>query len=220
LATELATEITGFQDIRVLILGPEDRGRPEADIGARFANDGSIRKDSAGIKVAIQLIDLATRMQVWADTNESEFKAERAISLNPNSLIMMAELGYLLTLLGDWKRGSALIRKAIENNPYYYVIVHHALWVDWMRWKDYEKAYLETLHFRTPLLFWDPLIKAATLGLLGRIQEGKKARDDLLKLKPDFSSRGRVLIKHQIKFDDILARTVEGLNKVGLSIEK
>ncbi len=61
LATELATEITRFQDIRVLIHGPEDRGRREADIGARFAIDGSIRKDSAGIKVAIQLIDLATR---------------------------------------------------------------------------------------------------------------------------------------------------------------
>ena len=32
-------------------------------------------------------------------------EAERAFSLNPNSLIMMADLGYLLTLLGDW--GSA-----------------------------------------------------------------------------------------------------------------
>ena len=80
LATELATEVTRFQDIQVLILGPEDRGRPEADIGARFAIDGSIRKDSAGIKVDIQLIDLATRTQIWADTDESEFKAERVIA--------------------------------------------------------------------------------------------------------------------------------------------
>ena len=154
------------------------------------------------------------------DLSHGLAEAERAISLNPNSLIMMAELGYLLTLLGDWKRGPALIRRAIENNPYYYVVVHHALWLDWMRRKDYEKAYAETLHFRTPLLFWDPLIKAATLGLLGRIQQGKKARDDLLKLKPDFSSRGRVLIKHHIKFDDVHIRMIEGLKKVGLSIEK
>jgi len=48
LATELATEITRFQEIRVLIHGPDDRGRRETDIGARFAIDGSIRKDSAG----------------------------------------------------------------------------------------------------------------------------------------------------------------------------
>jgi adenylate cyclase len=365
LATELATEITRFQDIRVLIHGSEDRGRRETDTGARFAIDGSIRKDSAGIKVAIQLIDLATHTQVWADTDESEFRAdrviafeeevarviaakicsefgvitramsiesknippsnlktyeailryyafgadfskatffkalealklatakepekgiawsmlarlyaanyglelyavdtpldeaaafaekgfrldpanqrvraimgyvlllkndlayglaeaERAISLNPNSLIMMAELGYLLTLLGDWKRGPALIRKAIKNNPYYGVIAHYALWVDWMHQGNYEKAYAETLHFRTPLLFWDPLIKAVTLGLLGRIHEGKEAVENLLKLKPNFSTRGRVLIKHYIKFDDILIRMIEGLNQVGLNIE-
>jgi adenylate cyclase len=365
LATELATEITRFQDLRVLISGLEVRGRRAEDVGARFAIDGSIRKDSAGIKVAIQLIDLATHTQVWADTNESEFRAdrviafqeevarliaakicaefgvisramsiesknippadlktyeailryytfganfskatffkalealklatakepdkgivwsmlaklyadnyalelcdkdtpldeaaafaekgvsldpanqrvrvvmsyvlllkndlacglaeaERAITLNPNSLIMMAELGYLLTLLGDWKRGPELIRKAIESNPYYHVIVHYALWVDWIRREDYEKAYAETLNFRTPFLFWDPLIKAATLGLLGRIQEGKKAGDDLLKLKPDFSARGRVLIAHYIKFDDIISCMVEGLSKIGLRIE-
>jgi hypothetical protein len=42
-------------------------------------------------------------------------EAERAISLNPRSLIMMGEPGYLLTLLGDWKRGSALIRKAMAH---------------------------------------------------------------------------------------------------------
>lgn len=366
LATELATEVTRFQEIRVLIHGSEGRGRRETDLGARFSIDGSIRKDSAGIKVTIQLIDLATHTQIWADTTESEFRAdrviafqeevarviaskicgeygivarvmsieaknippsnlksyeamlrfyayqasfseagffkalealklatakepekgslwsmlarlyatnyglelydadtpldeaaafaekgvrldptnqrirvimsyvlllknslsqslaeaERAISLNPNSLIMMAELGYLLTLLGDWKRGPALIRKAIENNPYYHdVIAHYALWINWIGRRDYEKAYAETLNFRTPLLFWDPLMKAATLGLLGRIQEGKKAVEDLLKLKPNFSTRGRVLIKNYIKFDDIYRHMIEGLNQVGLRIE-
>jgi hypothetical protein len=124
-----------------------------------------------------------------------------------------------LTLLGDWQRGPALIRKAMANNPYYSVIVHYALWVDWIRRGDYEKAYAETLHFRTPLLFWDPLFKAATVGLLGRIHEGKEAVENLLKLKPNFSTCGRVLIKHYIKFDDILGRIIEGLTKAGLSIE-
>ena len=366
LTTELAMEITRFQDIRVLIRGPEARGRRETDIGARFAIDGSIRKDSGRIKIVIRLIDLAISTQVWVDSYESELKAERviafeeevarviaakicgeygvinramsiesknippsdlkayeailwfyafnanfstgtffkalealrlatakepekgivwsmlarlyatnyglelydvdtpldeaaafaekglrldpanqrvrvimsyvlllkndlshglaeaerAISLNPNSLIIMAELGYLLTLLGDWKRGPALIRKAIENNPYYDIVVHYAFWVDWIRRGDYEKAYAETLHFRTPLLFWDPLMKAASLGLLGRIQEGQEAVENLLKLKPDFSTRGRLLIKHYIKFDDILSQMIQGLKKVGLSIEK
>jgi hypothetical protein len=55
--------------------------------------------------------------------------------------------------------------------------------------------------------------------MLGRIQEGKKAGEDLLTLKPNFSTCGRVLIKHYIKFDYILGRIIEGLTKAGLSIE-
>ena len=365
LATELAMEINRFQDIRVLVRGPEGHGRREVDTGARFAIDGSIRKDPAAIKVAVQLIDLASNIQMWGDMYTSDLEAsrimafqervarmitakvcgelgiiaramsiesrnvppsdlktyeamlryyafiadftaesfskafealklagvrepekgivwsmlarlyitnhalelfdvktpveeavayaeegvrldpanqrvrlimaytmllkndltyglaeaERAFALNPKSLILMPHLGYLLTLLGDWERGPELIRRTIEFNPYYDVVVHYALWIDWIRRGDAEKAYAETLHFRTPLLFWDPLIKAASLGLLGRIDEGRREAENLLKLKPDFTNRGRVLIKNYIKFDNILDRMIEGLKKVGLSIE-
>jgi tetratricopeptide (TPR) repeat protein len=185
------------------------------DEATAFAEKG-LKFDPANQRIGVTM---SYALLLKNDLSHGLVEAERTISLNPNSLIMMAELGYLLTLLGNWKRGPALIRKAIENNPYYDVVVHYPIWVDWIRREDYEKAYAETLHFRTPLLFWDPLIKAATLGLLGRIQEGKKAVENLLKLKPDFSNRGRVLIKHYIKFDGIYSRMIEGLNQVGLSIE-
>jgi hypothetical protein len=62
-------------------------------------------------------------------------------------------------------------------------------------------------------------MKAVTLGQLGRYEEGKQAVEDLLKLKPDFPTRGRVLIKHYIKFEDIVEHMIEGLNKVGLNVE-
>lgn len=45
-----------------------------------------------------------------------------------------------------------------------------------------------------------------TLGLLGRIDEGQQAVEDLLKFKPDFTTRGRALIKHFMKFENILER--------------
>lgn len=38
---------------------------------------------------------------------------------------------------------------------------------------------------------------------------------ELLKLKPDFPSHGRILIGHYIKFDEIIERTIEGLRIVG-----
>ena len=65
---------------------------------------------------------------------------------------------------------------------------------------------------------WDPLLKAVTLGLLGRYEEAKHFVKNLLELKPDFSERGRILIKHYIKFEDIVERVIDGLQKVGLNI--
>jgi hypothetical protein len=91
--------------------------------------------------------------------------------------------------------------------------------VDWVRQEKYQQAYLETLNFRRPMLFWDPLVRAATFGLLGRYDEGKRVAEELLKLKPDFPTRGRVLIEYYIKFEDIVERTIDGLSKVGLKIE-
>jgi hypothetical protein len=40
-----------------------------------------------------------------------------------------------------------------------------------------------------------------------------------LTLKPDFIARGRVLIGHYIKFDDIVERTIDGLRRVGVAVQ-
>ena len=146
-------------------------------------------------------------------------ETEKALALNPRSLLMLDLIGYSLTLLGQWDRGPAIIRKAMQLNPYYHNHSHHALWLDWIRQEQYEKAHLETLNYRTPSLFWVPLMKAATYSFLGRYDEGRRESKNLLKLKPDFNNRGRVLIKHYIKFDDIVERLIESLNKVDLTIE-
>jgi len=62
-------------------------------------------------------------------------------------------------------------------------------------------------------------MKAATFGLLGRGEEGRLAAHNLLALKPDFPSRGRILIGHYIKFKEIVERTIEGLSKVGVILD-
>ena len=43
---------------------------------------------------------------------------------------------------------------------------------------------------------------------------------ELLKLKPDFTDRGRVLIRHYIKFENIVERVIEGLNAVGVEVRQ
>ena len=63
------------------------------------------------------------------------------------------------------------------------------------------------------------VIKAVSCGLVGKITRGKKFADDLFRLKPEFQKRGRTLIRHYIKFDDIYDRIIKGLNEVGVQIE-
>jgi len=145
-------------------------------------------------------------------------ETNRALKLGGNSLFMYEALGYLMTLLGDWDRGPEIIRKAIRLNPYYANFVHYGLWVNWLRQENYEAAYQETLDLNTPEFFWEQIAKAATLGLLGRIEDAKQAKTKLLKLKPDFSGQGLRLIRHYVKFDDIAERIFEGLRKAGIEL--
>lgn len=179
---------------------------------ASFAEKG-VQLEPANQRVRlIKAFVLLLRNELSAGLTELDF----ALSLNPKSLLCLEHIGYLMTLLGDWQRGPALINRAIEQNPYYNTTAHHALWLDWLRQGQYEHAYLETLHFSRPTLFWDPLLKAAILGLLGRIEEGKAAGKELLKCKPDFHSRGHILMRHYIKQENVAAKIISGLEKVGI----
>ena len=72
---------------------------------------------------------------------------------------------------------------------------------------------------RRPAVFLYHLAKASTLGLLGRNDEGKKYVEKLLELRPDFQSKGRMLIKRYVKFEDIVEFIVGGLEIAGLRIE-
>jgi adenylate cyclase len=144
---------------------------------------------------------------------------DKALALSPNSLFMLDGIGYIMTLVGEWEKGPALIREVIRLNPFYNTVVHYALWEDCLRREDYEGAYLETMGLRRPAVFWYPLVKAATLGHLGRDQEGKQFVETLLKLRPDFPTRGRILIGHYIKFEEIVERVIDGLRKSGLNSE-
>ena len=365
LATDLATELSWYQDIRVAVHKQEEEEKVSSDRLPRFTLDGNIRKDREGIKVAVQLLDTTTNTYLWGEVYRSGLEPgqlivleeevarsvaaktagergiisrilsvesrgkppsqlktyeailryyeydltlasdsflralealehaasiepdcgqvwtmlgrlyaniysldipgfekplekaieyaekgtrmnrdnqraravlglvrmfsneipaareelDKALALSPNSLFVLDGLGYLMTLVGEWEKGPALIKEVIRLNPFYNTVVHYALWEDCLRREDYEGAYLETMGLRRPAVFWYPLAKAATLGHLGRYQEGKQFVETLLKLRPDFPTRGRILIRHYIKFEEIVSRVIDGLRKSGLNIE-
>ena len=178
-----------------------------AETGARLA------PDSQFTRVILAFVRLVTD-----ETAAAKKEALLAYELHPDSVVLLDAIGYVITLAGEWEQGTTLIRKAIRRNPYFGDYAHHALWVNWIRQKDYELAYQETMHFRSPHLFWEPLIKGSTLGNLGRLEEGINYVEDLLTLKPDFPSRGRILISRFVKCKHIVESIIQGLEKCGLEL--
>jgi hypothetical protein len=150
---------------------------------------------------------------------EARYEAEKAYQLCPNSLMLLDVIGWLTALAGEWDRGVHWIKKAMRLNPYYHPWVCHAVFLNWFRLKNYEKAYGESLHFIMPESHWDSLLKASACGHLEKINEGQVCVRALLKLKPDFAQRGRILIGRYVKFEDIAERIIEGLGKLSMSIE-
>jgi len=146
-------------------------------------------------------------------------EAEAALALRPESLLFMDAIGYLMLLLGEWERGEQLVRKAIDQNPYFAVYARYGLWLNAIRQQDYARALEETEITIEIGDFWGPLSRAATLGLLGRSAEGRDAVQQLLLMKPGFRERGRLLIGHYVKFPEIVDQIVEGLALAGLDID-
>jgi hypothetical protein len=82
----------------------------------------------------------------------------------------------------------------------------------------YEQALTEAAQYDLSILFWTPLLRSACLGQLQRKTEAAEEINHLLKLKPDFTQKARLLIQHFIKEDSLVNHVMEGLQKAGLKI--
>lgn len=162
---------------------------------------------------------LAGALLVKGELAASRAEAERAYALDPDSLVYLEWIGWLLTLAGDWERGPALVRRSLSRNPSHIAITVHALWADHFRRGEFEDAYQVALLLGDATVFWRALMRAACLGQLGRVAEAKQEVVKLLQQRPDFVGRGRTLIGRYIKFPDLFERVVEGLAKAGLTLD-
>jgi hypothetical protein len=92
------------------------------------------------------------------------------------------------------------------------------LWFDHLRRGEVQLAYQYALEYRDPTFFWRGVMRASCLGLLGRTPEAAVTVADLLQRKPDFEARGRTLIGHYIKLDEVMSQVVDGLARAGLTL--
>jgi tetratricopeptide (TPR) repeat protein len=161
---------------------------------------------------------LAGALLVKGDLAASRAEAQSALELNPESLVYLEWIGWLLTLVGDWERGPDLVRGALARNPHVIPVAHHALCLAHLHRGEVEEAYQAALEYRDAAFFWRSLLRACCMGHLGRLGEAKVEVAKLLQSKPDFARRGRTLIGRLVKFPDLLERVVDGLEKAGLAL--
>ncbi|HEX2494565.1 MAG TPA: hypothetical protein VHK24_12380, partial [Steroidobacter sp.] len=162
---------------------------------------------------------LAAALLVNGDLQAMQDVIEQALRLNPGSLAYREVIGWLTALGGNWDRGMALMRDAMARNPYCMPQVRHGLWAYYLRRGEYQHAYVAALEYRDSRFFWRELMTTSCLGHLGRSHEARASAAELLRLKPDFPSRGRTLISHYIKCEELREQIVEGLSKAGLTLK-
>jgi adenylate cyclase len=199
-----------------------------ANYSFEIVRDGTTIDDAiAAAQTAVRLdpesqrarVALSGAFLVKGELAAGRSEAEKALELNPDSFVYLEWIGWLLALLGDWDRGIGLIRRSMERNPNYIPVAAHALWADHLRRGEIEAAYQTALLFRDATFFWRALMRACCLGHLGRAAEAKHELAELRQRKPDFVSRGRVLIGRHIKFPELFERVVEGLARAGLKLD-
>jgi adenylate cyclase len=162
---------------------------------------------------------LACALLVKGETAASLAEAEQALALNPETFVCREWIGSILALLGDWERGTALVRMAVARNPHHLPQARIALWADHLRRGEFAEAYGEALVCRDAVFFWRSLMRASCLGHLGRLEEARAGVAELLRTKPDFARRGRTLIGRLLKLPDLQARVVDGLARAGLVLD-
>jgi adenylate cyclase len=161
---------------------------------------------------------MATALLVKGELASARHELELALRHNSESLAYREVIGWLMALCGDWDQGVALMRDALERNPYCQPCVSHGLWADALRRHEFDAAYAAALEYREPNFFWRELMLTSALGHLGRTEEAAACAAELQRCKPQFAFRGRRLIAHYIKSDELRATIVEGLRKSGVEV--
>ena len=161
---------------------------------------------------------MATALLVKGELGAARRELELAMRFNSDSLAYREVIGWLTALVGDWDQGVSLMLSAMDRNPYCQPCVSHGLWADAMRRHDFDAAHAAALDYRDPNFFWRELMLTSSLGHLGRTEDAHASAGELLRAKPQFFHRGRRLIGHYIKSDELRATIFEGLGKAGVHI--
>jgi hypothetical protein len=197
-------------------IGYTDDGR-DAALSRAFASARkalALEPEGEYARFVLGLIHLAAR-----DRDCLVQEAETLI--NHSRQPSMQALGaWLLALAGHWDRGTEMLADQMQTLRRLPGWLHHVMFLNEYRQGNYDAAYQASRKFNMPMLFWDPLERAAVLGQLGRVTEAQEAIDEISALRPDFADHPRRYLECFIFQDELVEHVIDGLRKGGLSSER
>jgi len=207
----LATAALGDLVLSTYLLGYDDDP-------SKIERSEALGRKAVALDASCQVAHFTMALVHFLKFEKSLFlvEAEKALELNPNNAIYVAAIAMHIGMTGDWERASELMGRAMRLNPHHPGWYHMVHFMEHYSKGQYDSALIEARRFNSPVLFWDPLIRAAVLGQLGRSMEAKTAVNELLALIPDFQKRGPNLIRRLAYTDDHVEILVDGLGKAGL----
>jgi hypothetical protein len=104
----------------------------------------------------------------------------------------------------------------MESNPHYPTWLHLAPYLEHYRSNDYERALFHAEKFNTHLA-WDPILRAAALGQLGRRDDARAAIDELETRFPNAAADPAHYVRGYIFIEELVGEVVDGLRKAGWS---
>ncbi len=142
----------------------------------------------------------------------------QVIPLNPANSYMILATGLLIGLSGNFDEGIALMERCRELNPSSPGWGRIVPYLKYYLAENFEPASNEALLVNTPGCFWDPLLRAAAFGQLGKTEEAREAANELLALQPDFAQNPLRYVHTLAPGDDAATLILQGLSKAGLNI--
>lgn len=152
------------------------------------------------------------------DREQFRRSIEQVLPLNPFNPFMTVSVGMLLGLSGQIARAVDMVERSVRLSPYSPCWHHIIPFMDYYIKEEYELALNEALQINTPGCFWDPLLRAAAYGQLGRRGEVREAYAELLRVQPKFVENQEKLLQGLFFSDPMLKKVLGGLKAAGLLV--
>ena len=151
------------------------------------------------------------------DVAEFRRMAELSVLSNPRTS-NHGDTALFFALAGDSQRARELFAVGRRANPHHPGQFHLAPYFASAYEGDFEEALESANRIQMPGYFLGPLVQAAALGHLGRLDEAELPKTELLSLVPRFEDRARDILERLLRYDQPVDVVLDGLQKAGLEV--